>query len=216
MRWTRLALLLCAAAALATPRAADAQTVDLSVNVFPTNLALPNNGGTWNMVAKTSGGSTNIGIAGISIFLRDVNIAGLMLEPDVNSITQPGGGPYAGIFAGAVNILYGQDLSIAPIVAGVGTPTFSDGPDPLGSAFWNGATKIFKGTYSAVVPTFSMAVGQIAQANVLVSTTPGTAAIAATTVTTVVRVQVPEPATAVIAAMSLLGVVALRRRMYQR
>jgi hypothetical protein len=181
------------------------------LNVFPTNLANPNGGGMWNIVAKTSGGTTNLGIAAISAYLRDVNVAGIMVEPDINSLLAPGGGPFVGVFGGVVNILYGQDLTGPPIVPGVGLPAFSDGPDPLGSAFWNGATKIFKGTYSGVVPSWGTTAGNSTGANVLVSTTPGTAAVAAS-VTTVVRVQVPEPATAALVATALGALVTLRRR----
>ena len=54
------------------------QVVDLSLNVFPTNLALPNAGGTWNIVAKTSGGATNLGIAAISAFLPEGTAPGAL------------------------------------------------------------------------------------------------------------------------------------------
>jgi hypothetical protein len=188
MRRTGIVLLLAAVALSCAARRSMAQVVDLSLNVFPTNLGNPSGGGTWNIVAKTSGGTTNLGIAGISAYLTNINVAGIMVEPDINSAVNP----FSGVFAGVVNVVYGQDISVAPILGGVGLPALSDGPDPLGSAFWNGATKIFKGTYSGVVPAWSSVAGSPSGANVLVSTSPGTAAIAAA-VTTVVRVQVPEP-----------------------
>jgi hypothetical protein len=212
MRRTSIVFLLAAVALGHMAGRSDGQVVDLSLNVFPTSLANPSGGGTWNIVAKTSGnppGQTNFGIAAISAYLRDVNVAGLMVEADLNSIVN-GGMPFSGVFAGNVNIVYGQDITMAPIIAGVGLPAFSDGPDPLGSAFWNGATKIFKGTYSGTVPSWSSAPGFPTGANVLVSTSPGTAAAAAS-VNTVARVQVPEPG-AIAMIVSALGFVALRGR----
>jgi hypothetical protein len=191
MRRTAIVLLLAAVALCCAASRSVGQVVDLSLNVFPTNLALPNGGGTWNIVAKTSGGSPDVGIAAITAYLSNVNVSGLMVEPDINSILN-GGMPFVGIFGEVVNIVYGQDIAMAPIIAGVGLPAFSDGPDPLGSSFWDGATKIFKGTYSGIVPTWVMAGVNSTDANVLRSTMPGAPAIDANT-TTVVRVQVPEP-----------------------
>jgi hypothetical protein len=211
MRRTGIVLLLAAVALCGAAGRSVGQVVDLSLNVFPTNLANPDGGGTWRIVAKTSGGATNLGIAAISAYLNNVNVPGLAVEPDINSILQPGGGPFAGIFAGAVNIVYGQDTTMAPIIAGVGLPAFSDGPDPLGSAFWNGATRIFSGNYSGVVPSWATAGSNSTGANVLVSTTPGSAAIAAA-VTTVVRVRVPEPANAGLIVSGLLAAAFARRR----
>jgi hypothetical protein len=198
MRRTGIVFLLAAVALCCAASRSVGQVVDLSLNVFPTNLANPNGGGTWNIVAKTSGGSPNVGIAGISAYVSNINIAGLMVEADINSIVN-GGMPFNGTFGGFVNIVYGQDTSMPPIIAGVGMPAFSDGPDPLGSAFWNGATKIFKGTYSSVVPAWGTSGSTTTAANVLASTTPGTPALAAT-VNTVVRVQVPEPGAAALVA----------------
>jgi hypothetical protein len=211
MRRTAIVFLLVAVALCCAASRSVGQVVDLSLNVFPTNLALPNGGGTWNIVAKTSGGATNLGIAAISAYLNDVNIPGIMVESDINSILQPGGGPFVAMVGTAVNIVYGQDIGIGPIVPGVGLPAFSDGPDPLGSPFWNGATKIFKGTYSGAVPAWATAGINSTAANVLVSTTPGTAAIAAE-VTTVVRVQVPEPGAVSVASAGLLAMALARRR----
>jgi len=210
MRRTSIVFLLAAVALSCASNRSSGQVVDLSLNVFPTNLANPNGGGAWNIVAKTSGGTTNLGIAAISAYLSNVNVAGLMVEPDLNSIMFAGA-PYNGTFAGLVNILYGQDISTAPIVAGVGLPAFSDGPDPLGSAFWNGATKIFKGTYSGVVPAWGSFGATTTGANVLISTTPGTAAIAAS-VTTVVRVKVPEPSTVALASAVVPAIAYTGRR----
>jgi hypothetical protein len=142
-RWIASLFLLAAAAVWESPACRAQAVVDLSVNVFPTVLANPNGGGTWNIVAKTSGGSPNAGIAAISVYLHNINTAGITVEPDLNSILD-GDGPFNGVFNGAVNILYGQDISTGPplpppLVGGVGMPAMSDGPDPLGDLFWDGA-----------------------------------------------------------------------------
>src|SRR5688500_10409804 len=91
MKTTRvLPLVACGLALAASPQLATAAIVNLSMNVFPTNLANPNGGGTWRIVAKTD--STQ-GIAGISAYLNNVNVAGLGVEPDIGSILN-GGNPF--------------------------------------------------------------------------------------------------------------------------
>jgi hypothetical protein len=209
MKSFRFGVLLCALFACLTSAAtARAARVDLSMNVFPTSLANPNSGGMWRMVAKTD---APLGIAAISAWLQPVNTFGLMVEPDINSITQ-GGSPYNGTFSGYVNVVYGQDTSQNPIVTGVGRPAFSDGPDPLGNPQWDGATWIFKGTYNGQVPIFGTTGTTVTAANVLVFTTPGSPAAAAD-VTTVVRVATPEPSTLLIATPPLVALAArLRKR----
>lgn len=201
------ALVLTAALCATAARDAVAAMVNLSLNVIPTNLALPNNGGTWRLVAKTD---APLGIAAISAYLKDLNVAGVTMESDIGGLLN-GGQPFVGIVSGAVNMVYGQDLASGPIVTGVGTPSKSDGPDPLGNALWNDATRIFAGTYSGVVPSFTIAGGNETDANVLVFTTPGQPAANADT-TTVVRVQVPEPASFVGILFLAMTTVALRRR----
>jgi hypothetical protein len=201
----RFGVLLCALVACSTGAAsARAANVDLSLNVFPSNLGSPNSGGTWRMVAKTD---APLGIAGISAFLQDVNVAGLMVEADINSFLSP----YNGTFSGFVNVVYSQDTTLSPIIAGVGRPAFSDGPDPLGNPQWDGATWIFKGTYNGQVPSFAGSVPYLTQAIVLNSTTPGDLPAAAD-VTTVVRVATPEPSTLLIAMAPLVALAARIRK----
>ncbi len=212
MRSPHIAFFILAAALAAAPAPLKAQTVALSVNVFPTDPGAPNSGGTWNMVAKTSGGFTNLGIAAISVYLTNVSQIGLAVEPDLNSVLMSDGKPFNGFFNGALNILYGQDISFGaphPILTGVGLPAMSDGPDPLGNPAWDGATRIFTGTYLGAVPAFSTATGNVTSANVLVSAQLGTAAVAAT-VTRIVRVA-PEPATLGIAGVVFVALAARRR-----
>jgi hypothetical protein len=96
-------------------------------------------------------------------------------------------------------------------VAGVGTLSKSDGPDPFGNPVWNDATRIFSGTYSGVVPAFAAAGANETDANTLASVILNMAAIDADT-STVVRVQVPEPASIVGGVFATLAAVAVRRR----
>jgi hypothetical protein len=195
-----------ALALAASAQVAAAAMVNISMNVFPTSLANPNGGGAFSIVAKTD---SPVGIAAINAYLKDINIAGLDVENDIGAILN-GGQPYVATIGSAINILYGQDVASGPIVGGVGTALKSDGPDPFGDPLWNDATLIFTGTYSSVVPMFTNAGNNTTDANVLASVIVGNAAIDADT-TTVVRVEVPEPATIGLAVMSLVGFVSLRR-----
>jgi hypothetical protein len=208
MKALRLAPLLLAASALvAAPRTTRAANVDISLNVYPTNVALPNNGGNWQFVAKTD---APLGIAGISAYLLNINAAGVTYRPGINAQLFSGQ-PFVLTFGSVINLGYFQDILSPGIVVGVGTPLVGDGPDPLGNPAWNNATKILLGTYSGVVPSFTISGSNTTAANVLGSSNPGVAAIAAT-VTTVVRVAVPEPASVVAGLMAVLGIVAARRR----
>jgi len=209
MRKTRVLLLAaCAMALAASAQFATAAMVNLSMNVFPTNLANPNGGGTWRIVAKTD--STQ-GICGISAYLNNVNTIGLDVE---NDIGHDFADPWFAPISGTINMVYGQDLLSAPLLGGVGTLSTSDGPDPFGVPFWNNATRIFSGTYSSIVPSFATNVGPAnnqTDANTFAQVMVGVEALDAVT-TTVVRVAVPEPATVALAVSALLGTVALRRR----
>ena len=198
---------LSCALVLAAASSAVAQTpnVMLSMNVFPTNLANPNGGGTWSIVAKTD--STQ-GISAINAYLLDVNTVGLDVE---NDIGHDFADPQFAIISGTVNLVYGQDLTTAPLVGGVGTMSLSDGPDPLGDPAWNDATKIFSGSYGSVIPSFTNAGNNTTDANTFAQVVVGMAAIDANT-TTVVRVAVPEPATIGLAMCAVVGAAALRRR----
>jgi hypothetical protein len=208
MKVLRLAPLFLAATALvAAPCTADAALVKISLNVFPTNVAQPNNGGSWRLVAKTD---SSIGIAAISAYLRNINIAGLAVEPDIGAILN-GGQPFFGDFGGVINIVYGQDILTGPIIGGVGTLLKSDGTDPFGDPAWDDATRIFSGTYSSALPFFTSLGVNETDANVLASVIVGTAALDADT-TTVVRVAVPEPMSVIGGLSAVVGILAARRR----
>lgn len=67
--YARAALLAVAAAiALGHPDAAPAQTIDLSLNVFYSTPHNKNSGGTWELVAKSSG----FGIAGVEAHVKNI------------------------------------------------------------------------------------------------------------------------------------------------
>jgi hypothetical protein len=200
-----LRLVACTLALAASPHLATAATVNLSMNVFPTSLANPNGGGTWRIVAKTD--STQ-GIAAINTYLLNVNTVGLDTE---NDIGHDFADPKFTIVSGTVNLVYGQDTTTAPLVGGVGTLALSDGPDPLGNPTWNNATRIFSGTYSSTVPSFTTAGGNNTDANTFAQVIVGLATLDAVT-TTVVRVAVPEPATMALALFSIIGTAAAARR----
>ena len=205
---TRTQLALACAAAMFLAHAAQAQNeVNISLNVFPTSFANPDAGGDWTLVAKTD---NVVGIGAINAILRDVNNGRIVdgdpqdditVSGDIGAIdpigVQP---PYLDLGGGVTDLIYGQDISDpSSVVLGVGTPSQSDGPDPLGDPAWDDATIIAFGTYPSVIPGFTTAGGSVTDANVLNSTSD---AMAAMPVTTVVRVAVPEPASVALIALS--------------
>jgi hypothetical protein len=204
-----LVFTLCALAVAASMSVGRAQTVDLSLNLRYNDPNTPASGGLWYLTAKTTGGTTNLGLAGVSAFLLNVDpvafhgsgaplpagqnpLAGaypVVGQATINNLANAGA-PFNGTFGGARNVLYGQDTSIAGIVGGVGLGSGAGNvaADPLKAPSFANYALLLSGTFStATRPAFSVAAGQAAGANVLVSTTPGTAAVAATTVTTHVR-----------------------------
>jgi hypothetical protein len=208
MKWTYALRLAACIAALGAVSKAAAQTsnVMLSMNVFPTNVGNPNGGGAWTIVAKTD---SMHGIAGISAYLQNINVAGLDVENDIgHDFADPTVFVLPG---GKINIGYGQDITDPTLVGGVGTLSLSDGPDPFGNPAWDDATRIFSGTYSSIVPSFTIAGSNETDANTFAQVIVGLAALNANT-TTVVRVAVPEPAAMIGAASALAGLIVLRRR----
>lgn len=210
-----------AAAALcaAFPLSASA-VVSVSLNVFPTDSAAADNGGDWTLVAKTDNPN---GIAAINAIMRDVDNGfsprEIFLSGDIGAIDPINAGgpnerpPYLDLGGGLTDLIYGQDISDpGSVVPRVGTLATSDGPDPLGDPIWDDATIIAFGTYSGVVPGFSMSSAQTfdVDANELDTTTPPFSASDDGATQAVVRV-IPEP-TAVV--LSIIGCTALfaRRR----
>ena len=207
MKMTRLAITLLGVAALAAASGlASAQNVDLSLNVFPTIIANPNGGGNWTLVAKTNWVN---GIAAINTYISGINAEGITYAPGINAELL-NGGPFV-IAGNPVNALYFQNTAAAGVIVGVGTPSFSPNVDPLGNPAWNNATAIFMGTYPGTVPFFAPKGSNVTDANVLSTpTAPFNNSLDAET-SFIVRVQVPEPATGVLASVVTIGLARRRR-----
>ena len=193
-----LVLTLAALALVVGSGAAQAAVVDLSLNLRYTNPSQPAQGGRWFLLAKTDG---TFGLGGVSVNLNNVNTAGIalgnptavgsgpaayatMAATVTNSIAN-GGNPYAGLIGSSVNVVWGQDVS-SSVVANIGKGAGTAGNltvDPLRNAAWANSALLVSGTFGATRPTFAAGTA----ANVLGAATPGTAAVAATTVNTVVR-----------------------------
>jgi hypothetical protein len=214
-----LVFTLCALAAAASASVGRAQTVDLTLNLRYNDPNTPASGGVWYLLGKTTGGTTNLGLAGVSAYITNISTtvahgssvtlpAGqnpaahsypAVTATTINNLTN-GANPFNGIFNGATNVLYGQDISVGaptPILAGVGS---GSGPgnvalDPLKNPSFNNYAVLLSGTFAGGGtaangfnrPAFSTAAGNVTSANILTSTTPGTPAVAAATVTTHVR-----------------------------
>ena len=130
------------------------------------------------MLSTTASGYTGAGInaAGIAAILN-------------------GGNPFLGTFGGAVNIVYGQDTAVGPIVLDVGSGTpnhiVSDALKNNTANGWGNAALIAQGTFTtASRPAFIPSGANSTDANVLpvgaTTTAPQNASLDATT-TTVVR-----------------------------
>jgi hypothetical protein len=168
------------------------------LNLRYTDPADPSEGGRWFLLAKTD---STFGLAGVSVRLNNVNTAGIalgnptavgtgtaayatMASTVTNSIAN-GGNPYAGMIGTSVNVVWGQDVGTS-VVANIGKGAGTAGnltADPLRNATWANSALLVSGTFGATRPTFAAGT----EANVLGAATAGTAAIAATSVTTTVR-----------------------------
>ena len=191
---------LCAAALVVGSAVAQAQNVQLSLNLRYTDPNTPATGGTWYLVAKTDDAD---GIAAISAYISNINTAGIAYgrgagagndkyanatAATIGAILN-GGNPFAGTIGGAVNVVYGQDTANGPIVADVGQGAGTPGDtatDPLRNAAWNNSAIIASGSFGATRPAFVAAGANSTDANTLAGTTLNVAAQDATT-TTVVR-----------------------------
>jgi hypothetical protein len=202
---------LCAAALAAGSNAAQAQsTVQISLNLRYTDPADPSEGGTWQLVAKTDNA---IGIAAVNAYISNITAGntanvigngGTITAATLGSITPAGNSAYNTTIGSAINVLYGQDPTVA-IVANVGRGDGA-GPnpaapgeiavDPLRNATWNGASLIMSGAFAGGGnagnqfnrPAFVAAGGNSTDANVLSTATVGpTAAGVDANITTTVR-----------------------------
>lgn len=190
-----LVFAMCALALGLVGQRAHAQAnINVSLNLRYTDPANPAEGGTWQLVAKTNDAD---GIAGLRVVLTNVGLTGATIAPSVGAITSGVGnppGPPLRVLGTSLEVVYGQDLTVANSILGVGT---GDGPggaankpgeivtDPLRNATWNGASLLASGLFGATRPTFSTAVGQGVGGNTMDVPLPKAAVLA--NVTTTVR-----------------------------
>jgi hypothetical protein len=187
-----LVLSLCALAVAASASSAMAQaTISASLNLRYTDPANPAEGGTWNLVAKTT---DDDGIAALVVYLQNAgNAAGTTMATNIGALTQVGNPPDDAILdrtGGVLEIVYGQDMTLAGTVFDVGQPNF--GPriqvDPLrNTTTWNNASLIASGAFGATRPTFVSFQGFPADGNTLPDAVDGATDSEPATVTTIVR-----------------------------
>lgn len=162
-----LVLSLTALALVVGNAAVNAADIDLSLNLRYTNPGDPDQGGRWFLMAKTNTADANTGIAGLSVYLTNINTAGIAFGnatavgagaqayPVVTQATlganvaTVGNTPFNSTAAGITNIVYGQDLvtTIKTIGEGAGTPGVL-AADPLRNAAWANATLLMSGTFA--------------------------------------------------------------------
>lgn len=162
-----LVLSLTALALVVGNAAVNAADIDLSLNLRYTNPGDPDQGGRWFLMGKTNTAGANTGIAGLSVYLTNINTAGIVFGNGtaVGSGTQTypvvtqatlganvatvGNTPFNSTAAGITNIVYGQDLvtTVKTIGEGAGTPGVL-AADPLRNAAWANATLLMSGTFA--------------------------------------------------------------------
>jgi hypothetical protein len=141
--------------------------INLSLNLRYTDPADPSEGGKWFLMAKTQTAGASTGIAGLSIYLSNINAAGIVFGnaavagtgtasyPVVTQATlganvaTAGNLPFNSSAGGITNIVYGQDLAttIKTIGEGAATPGII-ATDPLRNADWANATLLMSGTFA--------------------------------------------------------------------
>ena len=180
-----LILTLCAVALGAFAQTAMAQlpTVDVSLNLRYTDPANPAEGGKFYVVAQSNATTGPGGLAGLSLNISNIDSASVVFgsaaengytattRAQLNDTLAPAGNsPYKTTSGGFVNLVYGQDNSLAlvtNIAKGAGTPG-NIATDPLrNTATWNNSTLLFSGTFGATRPAF----GTGNDANVFTSAT---------------------------------------------
>jgi hypothetical protein len=196
---------LCISAFVVTAAVTQAQTIDLSLNLRYNDPADSSEGGVWYLVAKTTGGSPNAGIAAVNAYLTNINPVAfhgstvplpagqnpahgaypVVGQATINNLSN-GGSPFnAPVFGGAHNVLYGQDISTGPpsppaIIGGIGQGSGAGNVaiDPLKNSDYDNYAVLLSGTFGATRPAFAPMSGfTITDGNVLASTTAGTGAI---------------------------------------
>lgn len=155
-----LVLSLCAAVAASAMATASYAATDLSLNLRYTQPADPSQGGTWELVAKTDDPD---GLVGVSAYLAEAGAGSVVAGAGVSQSIL-GGNIGVDDQGGAMNIVYGQDLSQA-VVTGVGSGTGAV-DDSLNNPAWDGASVLVTGgTFGATRPTFTSSGANSTDAN---------------------------------------------------
>lgn len=144
-------LLICAAALMMLVNVPDASAdqIQLTLDLKNTNRANAAGGGTWQLFARKveDGAAPNgdNGISGIRAILNGVTEAGITFASGINQLS---GGPYVNTLSNnAVEIVYGQDISAAGVVTGVGVNSPATKDTLIASGSWPaGATRPTFGT----------------------------------------------------------------------
>jgi len=196
-----LVLSLTALALVVGNSAVNAADIDFSLNLRYTSPSVPAQGGKWFLLAKTNTAGANTGIAGVSVYLSNIDAAGIEFGNAVADGTgtaaypvvagaglggnvNNGGLPLVTTAAGITNIVYGQDLVTKLLTIGEGTGTPGNlTVDPLRNAAWANSTLLLSGTFGATRPAFAASGANSTDGNVY--NAGGTAVDA--TVSTVVR-----------------------------
>ena len=162
-----LVLSLTALALVVGNAAVNAADIDLSLNLRYTNPGDPDQGGRWFLMAKTNTADANTGIAGLSVYLTNIDTTGIVFGNGTTvgvgaqsyplvtqatlgaNVATVGNTPFNSTAAGITNIVYGQDLvtTVKTIGEGAGTPGVL-ASDPLRNATWANATLLMSGTFA--------------------------------------------------------------------
>jgi hypothetical protein len=133
-------LLICAAALtmLVNVPDASADKIQLTLDLKNTSRSDAASGGTWQLFARKveDGAAPNgdNGIAGIRAILNNVTEAGITFATGINQL---GGGTYTNTLSNnAVEVVYGQDISIAGVVTGVGIGNNANHDRLIASGTW--------------------------------------------------------------------------------
>jgi len=186
---------LCALALAAYGSLAHAQTVGVSLNLHYNDPANPSEGGTFQLVAKVNTPGTTKGLSAVNAYISGVNTAGLAYCAGINALTNGGSNVFATPVTGGVNILYGQDTSVAAgtVILNVGSTVALQATDPLRNAAWNNSSVLVTGTFGAVRPAFITVGANSTDSNLFTNTAtastpePAGAVVDASTNTPVVR-----------------------------
>jgi hypothetical protein len=161
----------------------QADTVLLTLDLTNTSPGDAASGGTWRLSARKVETATapqgDHGISGIRAILNTVSIGSIVFAGDIN---QQSGGPYTQTLAnGAIELIYGQDISASGVVTGVGVSANPNLDRLIASGIWPAG---------AARPTFGAdPSGFVSEGNFLGNASPpygaSLEAIAATSVVTV-------------------------------